>query len=50
MRVIYDDSMQQTFVDAVERFVGSLNARDVVKHEWGIERFQMNMVKEKLNA
>ena len=50
MRVVYDDSMQKTFVAATEKFVGGFNVKDVVRYEWGTERVQMHMVKEKLNA
>ena len=50
MRVVYDDSMQKTFVDVAEMFVSSFSVKDAIRYEWGIERVQMHIVKEKLNA
>lgn len=49
MRIIYDDNMQSTFVQAVSRFMARLHAAEFTRYENGTDRIQMGMVKERLN-
>ena len=49
MRIVYDDTMQNTFVGLVEDFLKQLDIKSVSQYEWGTNRIQMFQVKDKLN-
>lgn len=49
MRIVYDDKMQGKMVDAVTKFMRSLDVKPLVSYEWGMNRVQMHMLKEQLN-
>lgn len=49
MRIVYDDNMQSTFVQAVSHFMETLRIAEVTRYENGMDRIQMYLVKEKLN-
>ena len=49
MRIVYDDNMQNNFVDAVSRFMERLNTAEVTRHDNGTDRIQMWLVWERLN-
>ena len=49
MRIVYDDTMQNTFVGLVEDFLKQLEIKSVLQYEWGSNRIQMFKVKDKLN-
>lgn len=54
MRIIYDDSKQATAILTVYQFAESLlssgNTKRFTRQEWGMERVQMDRVKNALNA
>lgn len=49
MRIVYDDNMQSTFVQAVSHFMETLRIAEVTRYENGMDRIQMYLVKKKLN-
>lgn len=49
MRIVYDDTMQNMFVDLVENFLKELDIKSVSQYEWGSNRIQMFQVKDNLN-
>lgn len=50
MRIVYDDAMQGTMAAAVGEFMDALNVGEIVRYEWGTDRVQMHMLREKLGA
>ena len=48
MRLVYDDAMQGRMAAAVEGFMDFLDVKEIVRYEWGTDRVQMNILKEKL--
>ena len=50
MRIVYDDTMQETMAEAVGEFMDALNVEEIVRYEWGTDRVQMHLLKEKLGA
>lgn len=48
MRIVYDDTMQETMVAAVGEFTDSLSVEEVTRYEWGTDRVQMDTIKKKL--
>ena len=50
MRIVYDDTMQETMAAAVGEFMDALNVGEIVRYEWGTDRVQMYMLREKLGA
>ena len=50
MRIVYDDTMQETMAAAVGEFMDALNVEEIVRYEWGTDRVQMSMLREKLGA
>lgn len=49
MRIVYDDTMQGELVAAVEKFMASFDVKRIVQYEWGMDRVQMHILREKLN-
>ncbi len=49
MRIIYDDAMQSVMVEAVEKFMVVCNVKRITRYEYGMDRVQMNRMKEALN-
>ena len=49
MRIVYDDTMQNTFVDYVEEFMMILDVKSIVEYDYGMDRVQRYKVKELLN-
>lgn len=49
MRIVYDDTAQSEMIKAVERFMGTLDVKRIVRYEWGTDRVQMHILREKLN-
>lgn len=49
MRIVYDDEMKNTLVDAVYNFLKNLNIDSVVVYEYGTDRVQVWTVRNKLN-
>lgn len=49
MRIVYDDTMQGEMTAAVERFMAALNVKRIMQYEWGMERVQMHILRQKLN-
>ena len=49
MRIVYDDNMQSTLVQAVSSFMERLSVAEVTRYESGMKRIQMYLVREKLN-
>lgn len=51
MRMVYDDTMQDVFCEIVNNVMLNLNhnIKPVVKYEYGMNRVQRTMVKERLN-
>ena len=52
MRVVYDDAMQNKFCDKLNDVMMNLkhNIKSVVKYDYGIDRVQKHMVKERINS
>lgn len=50
MRIVYDDAMQETMAAAVGEFMDTLNVEEIVRYEWGTDRVQTGMLREKLGA
>jgi len=50
MRIVYDDSRQKDFTNALEGFISGIDIKDLVRYEWGTDRVQMAYVREKLNG
>ena len=50
MRLVYDDAMQGTMAAAVGEFMDALTVGEIVRYEWGTDRVQMSMLKERLGA
>ncbi len=50
MRIVYDDAMQETMAAAVGEFMDALNVEEIVRYEWGTDRVQMYMLRERLGA
>lgn len=50
MRIVYDDTMQETMAAAVGEFRDALNVEEIVRYEWGTDRVQMHLLKKKLGA
>ena len=48
MRIVYDDTMQETMAEAVGEFMEALNVGEIVRYEWGTDRVQMGILREKL--
>ena len=48
MRIVYDDTMQETMAAAVGEFMDALNVEEIVRYEWGTDRVQMGAIKKKL--
>lgn len=48
MRIVYDDTMQETMAAAVGAFMDALNVGEVTRYEWGTDRVQMGAIKKKL--
>lgn len=48
MRIVYDDAMQDRMAEAVGMFMDSLNVKEITRYEWGTDRVQMHILKEKL--
>lgn len=38
MRIVYDDTMQETMAAAVGEFMDALNVEEIVRYEWGTDR------------
>ncbi len=49
MRIVYDDTMQDEMVTAVEKFMASLDVKIVIRYERRMGSVQMNILREKLN-
>lgn len=50
MRIVYDDAKQKDFVALVDEFLDLLNVRCVTKYDYGMERVQRPLVKQKLQS
>ena len=52
MRIVYDDTMQQNAVKLVSEYLAFLNNHmdRVVRYEWGMNRVQRSLVKERLQG
>lgn len=52
MRIIYDDTMQKEAVKLVSEYLVFLNnhIERVVRYEWGMDRVQRSLVKERLQG
>ena len=37
MRIVYDDTMQETMAAAVGEFMDALNVGEIVRYEWGAD-------------
>ena len=49
MRIVYDDTKQDELVAAVEKFMASFDVKRIVQYEYGMDRVQMHILREKLN-
>lgn len=49
MRIVYDDTMQGEMTEAVGRFMAAIDVKRIMRHELGMERIQMHILREKLN-
>lgn len=49
MRIVYDDTMQDAMVEAVGRFMDSFDVKGIIRYEWGTDRVQMHILREKLH-
>lgn len=51
MRIVYDDAMQDKFCEIVNNVMLNLrmNIKPVVRYDYGMNRVQKNLVKERLN-
>ena len=52
MRIVYDNTMQQKAVELVAEYLAFLNNHmdRVVRYDWGMNRVQRNLVKERLQG
>lgn len=50
MRIVYDDAKQNDFVLLVGKFLSSLNVLSVTQYDYGMERVQRYLVKQKLQS
>lgn len=50
MRIVYDDAKQDVMTAAVEKFMDSLSVEEITQHKYGIDRVQMHVLSQKLDA